>query len=180
MKKKHNKKQITMKKLTFLLLLTALLTSCAHWNWVMKNEAEVCKYCNDKYISSADTTPHVQIDTIHHRDTIVNPADSLIRELYFECDSNNQVILKQSDQLNNSSLHYQELFKNGILLTKTWKDSTAYYRDMYEIEKSTSKTKVVTVKEPYEVVKNKVPWWMWILLGAVTVGALFIGIKIGK
>ena len=96
--------------------------------------------------------------------------------LYLECDSANQVYLKQVIELKNEGekvIYKYKLTDN----TLTLETICAELRRQLEIEKNKTITNdiVVTVEKKVDVIVYKVAWWGWVLI----VLALFVGLIIG-
>jgi len=95
------------------------------------------------------------------------PADSASLLALFECDSLNQVILKQLNETRTSGMHTDFDFDKGQLIykTRTLRDTITVmvtdtvYREQVPIE----------VPVPYEV--NKLKWWQ---TGFMVLGVAFI------
>jgi hypothetical protein len=127
-------------KVLFIILSVVLFSSCSHYKWAAKHQAELCANCpqeNTSESSEVDTTIYGEIaadtvyitglDTIYNTVIIDNPVYKIIKEK-----GEIKVIIKEK----------------RVPFTVT------------RYKSSNDKTRVVEVKVKY------IPFWIWLLLAA--------------
>lgn len=152
-----------MKTLLSILVLSIVLFSCKPTRYLEKHHVEICLDCIDEYIrdSIAD------VETVYTTDTVwvdvsENLIDSTYTELYFECDSNNQVLLTKIVKLKDSDkILSQYTFQNNVLrvLNKSYLDSIAELH----ITIDRLKNNVKIIEKP--VIKEILPKWIYVTGG---------------
>ncbi|MBN1186551.1 MAG: hypothetical protein JXB49_30020 [Bacteroidales bacterium] len=154
------KRGIDYERMIYLIVLFGILiymmvicSSCSHWNWVMKNESEVCKHCFDKYIDR-DSVVLYKVDTIEKvKESFI--YDSSGFNMYLECDSLNNVLISGVSDFNSEYQKLSYKYSNGVLKIVSLIDSVKLLNHELIIEKSKVKEVIKEVKIT-EVV-NKVP-----------------------
>jgi len=162
-------------KLIIYILIIFSLTSCITAKKVLEYPEQFgpARIIELKDSTSIDYT----IDTVSDFQYVDwSNAYSTILMLYLECDSANQVYLKQVIELKNEGekvIYKYKLTDN----TLTLETICAELRRQLEIEKNKTITNdiVVTVEKKVDVIVYKVAWWGWVLI----VLALFVGLIIG-
>lgn len=152
-----------MKTLLSILVLLTVLVSCKPTRYLEKHHVEICLDCIDEYIRDSITGVETvyQIDTmwIDMSNTLI---DSTYTELYFECDSNNQVLMTKIVKIKDSDkIVSRYSFQNNVLkvLNKSYLDSIAELH--ITIEKLKNSVKIV--EKP--IVEKVVPTWIYIVGG---------------
>lgn len=101
------------------------------------------------------------------------PADSALLTALFECDSNNQVILKAYDELKSQGMNSHLTFENGRLDY----DLETVHDTVY----LPAKDSIIYVPQPVEVEVNRLTWWQetWMRIGKISLSilALWLGLK---
>lgn len=156
-----------MKKITdyitgaiLIYLIIALLTSCVPHRYLAKHKDEICAKCiEENIIQFSKDSIITKIDTLWI-DVSENIIDSTYIELYFECDSDNQVLITKVEKIKESGqIISQYQFKNNILTVKNkvYQDSIMQLNST--IERIKSDVKIV------EKIVNKevVPKWVYLV-----------------
>jgi hypothetical protein len=146
-----------MKKILFLLVLSALFFSCGTTNIPTQVAVETKTTIKDKL------TP------------VTVEADSASMKALFECDSLNQVVLRQLQEVKGQNVNSQASFKNGELVYKTiYKDKIIFVHGTDSII-----YKEVPVNVPGETIYiNELKWWQKVLMWAGAVMFLQIALII--
>lgn len=101
------------------------------------------------------------------------PADSALLTALFECDSNNQVILKAYDELKSQGMNSHLTFENGRLDY----DLETVHDTVY----LPAKDSIIYVPQPVEVEVNRLTWWQetWMRIGkfSLSILAIWLGLK---
>ena len=114
----------------------------------------------------------VTVVTTVVRDSMITlPADSSVIRAWFECDSLNQVIMTQLEEIAGNTIKPTTIFNSGFLTVTAKIDSQALYLQWKERHDSTS---IHLIKEvPVEKIVYKKPaWLLWI--SGIGAGAIFI------
>lgn len=156
-----------------LLMIILIMSGCSlfqsHADYILKHRSEICaNICSQPIDSETFTSSH---DTSY---TTINteylPKDSMSLLLYLYCDSNNQVLIKNSELLTskNGSLLFQ--LANGKLTIQSLRDSLKL--EHKTIHTTTRIRTTVTAKVPVNVFKDRevTPWYVWMALGASVIG----------
>lgn len=166
-----------MKKavIIYILVVGALLTmvffyGCKPVRYLDKHHAEICQGCIEEFSRDFPRKDTVRIVF----DTITIPGaqtNDIWQQLYFDCDSNGNVIYKYAnaayDSIKktwkyNNRIFLNYAFQNGILTinNKVFQDSIITLRKQITILQSNVK---VIEKPPVTV--YKAPVWIWFALG---------------
>lgn len=156
-----------MKKITdyitaiiLIYLIIALLTSCVPNCYLVKHKAEICAKCiEENIIQFSKDSIITKIDTLWI-DVSENLIDSTYTELYFECDSDNQVLMTKIEKVKESGqIISQYQFKNNILTVKNkvYQDSIMQLNST--IERIKSDVKIVDKI----VNKEVIPKWVYLV-----------------
>jgi hypothetical protein len=149
MKVRHNKpiKRIFIKGIILTLLF---IVSCTPHRYLAKHETEICNKCIDKYtVQTIKDSIITKIDTLWI-DVSENIIDSTYTELYFECDSDNQVLMTKIEKIKESGqILSQYKFKNNILTVqnKSYQDSIQELRTIIEHNKNNVQIVEKIIKE---------------------------------
>lgn len=154
-----------MKNLAFIFIILLVTTSCRQL----------------KMLTPGTTTNNESILQETVRDTIILfTADSSYFRAFLECDSANQIIMRELENIQGKKVRQDIVYRNKILTVQAKIDSQAVYialKDRYQ--KSTDKEVVVQ-----QVVKKIYPKWMVILslIGSLAIGYLLfkVGMKVKK
>jgi len=106
-----------MKKYLIVILISIFAISCSTKKSIQIVEKEVVK----------DSIVYRYEETLVY-DTIVTPADSSYIEAYFECDSNNNLILKQLNESEGKQINIKTIYKDNIIRIEASIDSGAIIR----------------------------------------------------
>ena len=156
-----------------LLPLIVILSSCTHWNWVMKNESEVCDYCISKYITWDDSS-NVMTEVVTETTYV---TDTSMLELYLECDEHRNVVLKKIDSLNKSPLiETKIILKDNKMLINTYADSLTYLKDSIVVLHQ--RNTIVDHPAPPPIKIKVVPVWMYLVLALAILIA--VAVIVGK
>ena len=166
-----------MKKLLIIILVLIMATGCGS---IKKTTVETTSDSTRVEIKK-DSSRSELIQILH--DTVIKYAsDSSLVDANFECDSNNQVLIKQINELKSGNKIKQDFkFENGHLTIKNiinedsvkvyWKE---FYERSYKEKLSDIKTDS-TIETTKETVKKQSLWtyFKWILI------AFALGLLIG-
>lgn len=151
-------KRIFVKGIVFSVLL--FVTSCVPHRYLEKHETEICNECIDKYtVQSVKDSVIIKTDTLWI-DVSENIIDSTYTELYFECDSDNQVLMTKVEKIKESGQILSEYkFKNNVLTVqnKAYRDSIQQLRTIIEKNKNNVQVVTKTVKE------QVIPKWIYLI-----------------
>lgn len=158
MKVKMNKpiKRIFIKGIVLSVLLFVI--NCTPYRYLEKHENEICNKCIDKY-----STQSVKDSVIIKRDTLwidvsENIIDDTYTELYFECDSDNQVLMTKVQKIKDSDkIISKYTFQNNVLTVqnKAYQDSILELRTTIE----SLKNNVKIIEKP--IIKKVTPKWIY-------------------
>ena len=145
-----------MKKYLIILLIAF---SCTPYRYLDKHHKEIC----DKCISELIRHDSISIDTlIQYRDVYIPLAnDSIWQDVYFKCDSNNQVLmLKVIDGKKSEKLINDFTFNNNVLRVKSklLQDSILVLNKIIK-ERKTEYIQIPPVEIPVD--KNK---WIYLIV----------------
>lgn len=147
--------------------------------------AFACNPC--KYVSKhqecfpADTFKHVMIKTVRDTITYIEENESTL-EAWFECDSNNQVLIKKLNETNNG-IKTVTIFKDNVLRIRSYTDSIAVLNKIIE-EKSSEKITVMNpvnkqLQDDNKKLEKKLTRWKKIgRFGLIIVSFIFIGLVV--
>ncbi len=148
-------------KIIAILALYIIVNSCSHHKWAVKNKDYICKQLCvvdvDTIVNFRDTTIVLNVDTI------VN-IDTLSGVFIVECDSLRRAYVRLLDS--KGKITYQ--FKDNVI--KVFAIPELVRLHYKKIVTLTEKIKQITTAklQPYEVVRYRVPFWVWLLFGAMT------------
>ena len=147
----------------------------SHNRYVLENKEDICaNIClqtidTETNISSKDTT-YITIDNTYYG------ADSMMLSLYMYCDSDNQVLLKNSELL--QSRYGRMIFSHNkdVYIIRALYDSVEVKnKTIHELK---IKTDTVTTKVPVSVEKvikeRYVPWWVYSLFAIIGIIILYL------
>jgi hypothetical protein len=141
------------------ILIGTLLAGCTPYRYLERHKDEICAKCieentvqitKDSIITTTDT---LWIDASE------NIIDSTYTELYFECDSNNQVLMTKVEKVKESGRILSEYkFKNNVLTVqnKSYQDSIQELRTTIKHLQNNVKIVEKTIN------KEVVPKWVYI------------------
>lgn len=150
-----------IKSLSFLIvaLLVATLfsTSCISFEKKAQKKG-YCKCADTVKIIVHDTTEKIVIDSTS-LDTIILNGDTMLYELYLECDSSNQVVIKENSILKGENLELYQKYKNGHLeIQVVYKDRMVFVPRHFRSE---SKEHTADAKETIVQDKTKYKSVFW-------------------
>ena len=164
-------KNIKSAVLTALVLI--LVTSCGSVNKTLRRQAKCQKWGVCQSHDSTVIKETIRIDTIE------NDASEVWMDLLFECDSNNQVMIRQLDNLKTEHANIDANFKDNRLVVYVKQPSDT----IYKVGKDTEKTVTRTV----EVKTNVITGWQWVQMYAgraffvlVLAGLVYAWIKLKR
>ena len=148
-------------RIVFVLLAVTLLYGCSHEKWVAKNQERICNsYCKES------------VESVNIRDTVVKfqheffmELDTSTMQMYFECDSMNQVLINKVEYLNGKRTTIKYILNDNTLLIKAQSDSIHQLIEINKVLSGIDSTKVIERRVPYEVTKREMIWWGWLLIG---------------
>jgi len=163
-------------KYSIIILLVILLSGCdilkSHSKYILEHADEIRLTLCDKAI---DTTSHVSIiDTVYEIvQSEMQEVDSMTLMLFLYCDSNNQVMIKNSEllQSKNGKLLY-ELNKNKLLIRSLHDSIEVKDKIIYNTK---TKTITNTIAVPIWTkgdTEYKIWWWeyiVWTLSGIIII-----------
>lgn len=155
------------KLLIFTLIATISLLSMSCVSFEKKAQKKgYCKCADTVKIIVHDTTERIVIDSTS-LDTIILSGDSMLYEVYLECDSNNQVIIKENSILKGENLELYQKYKNGHLeIQVVYKDRMVFVPRHFRSE---SKEHTADAKETIiqDQTKKKSVFWtkVWRFFG---------------
>lgn len=158
-------KSISFVGLIILLITGLFSTSCISFE-KKAHKKGYCKCADTVKIIVHDTTEKIVIDSTS-LDTIILSGDSMLYEVYLECDSSNQVIIKENSILKGENLELWQKFKNGHLEIKViYKDRMVFVPRHFRSE---SKEHTADAKETIiqDQTKKKSVFWtkVWRFFG---------------
>lgn len=166
-----------MKKLLFIIIVMLFASGCGSVKKITSetsSDSTKVELKKDSLVSE-----HIQI----LRDSVIKyVADSSTLDMYFECDSNNKVLIKQINELKSGNKIKQDFkFKDGHLNVKNTinEDSVkVYWKEFYSREYNEKLSEVNTnskMESKTEITKKQSIWvsFKWLLL------AFAIGLLIG-
>jgi hypothetical protein len=145
--------------LIFALIATISLLSMSCVSFEKKAQKKgYCKCADTVKIIVHDTTEKVVLDSTS-LDTIILNGDSMLYEVYLECDSNKNVIIKENSILKGENLELYQKFKNGHLEIKViYKDRMVFVPRHFRSE---SKEHTADAKETIVQDKTKYKSVFW-------------------
>lgn len=147
------------KLLIFALIATISLLSMSCVSFEKKAQKKgYCKCADTVKIIVHDTTERIVIDSTS-LDTIILNGDTMLYELYLECDSSNQVVIKENSILKGENLELYQKYKNGHLeIQVVYKDRMVFVPRHFRSE---SKEHTADAKETIVQDKTKYKSVFW-------------------
>ena len=140
-----------------LLAAGLLSTSCISFEKKAQKKG-YCKCADTVKIIVHDTTEKIVLDSTS-LDTIILSGDSMLYEVYLECDSDKQVIIKENSVLKGENLQLWQKFKDGHLEIKViYKDRMVFVPRNFRSE---SKEHTADAKETIVQDKTKTKSVFW-------------------
>lgn len=166
-----------------LLSIIVLVSGCSifqsHADYILKHRSEICanNICSQPIDTETFTSSHDTVYTTVETENI--GIDSMTLSLYMYCDSNNQVLIKNSELLNSKYGKLLFQLNHGKLTIQSLRDSLKLQHKTVHVIKRITTT--VTTKVPVYVYKDHevTPWYVWLLLGASGIANVWLVFKKG-
>jgi hypothetical protein len=152
-----------MRKYIIILLISIVTVSCVSKKEIIKTE----------YITNDSLVYVDKYEKVY--DTIVTPADSSYIEAYFECDSNNTLILRQLNESEGKKINIKTIYKDNIIRIEASIDTDSIIRQAEERIRSeyTSVNNKITTDESVTTKNLVIGFWQKIyMLIAFVIGVI--------
>jgi len=145
-----------------------LLSGCSHSKYILKHQDEI-----RSYLCVNDTVRSIEKDTIIKTisEYYIEP-DFATMDMFFECDSLNNVLLTKVDSLSGKRTVIRYVLVENKLTIKALTDSISGIIANYD----TLKTKTIYLDRPITIEKRVEVsfWWHWVLHGIALMLILFL------
>jgi len=150
-----------MKRIILALIALTLLSSCSPL--ITKRQKERYLKENCKAETVIKDSIRIVFQSKERIDTIAIPEDSTFLRMYFACDKENNVILKQLQEYKGKSLSSKIIYKDNILYVQTKFDKQKFLSISREIIASKYKEYFKDTVKVYET--KYIPKWLWCVFG---------------
>ena len=150
-----------MKRIILALIALTLLSSCSPL--ITKRQKERYLKENCKAETVIKDSIRIVFQSKERIDTIAIPEDSTFLRMYFACDEQNNVILKQLQEYKGKSLSSKIIYKDNILYVQTKFDKQKFFSISREIIASKYKEYFKDTVKVYET--KYIPKWLWYMFG---------------